>query len=172
MPANVMLVKWSGGWREVTSAALLETGPRKEMLLGLGAVQSAAEVDRVAFHQIELFGVPRENIAADVDPSTDANTPYVGFGVGDIVTVPNQKLEPVQERCISITVSEDEDGNVTYAPEFRDIILDAQEQFEQSIKSMSDGTVRGQSKVATPIASISNPGPDCCPPVPPPPIET
>lgn len=146
-----LLVRWDQGWREVARPS----GVRREALLGLGAVETEAEVDRLAGGQLDVFADPRTAITAEVAPSPGgADQPYIRYRPGDTITVPALDGTPLQERVLAITVSEDENGYLTFAPELGDIILPYQERFAQALKKMDAGTLQGDSKVATPIALV------------------
>lgn len=162
MASNALLVRWSGGWREVIDADSISERGRREALLGLGAVQSAGEVDSIAKEELRLFASERAAIAIDIDPTSDDDIPGAGFQVGDMVPVPDRFLTSSNQRCVSITLTENADGDPTYAAEFNDIILEAQERFEQTLEKMANGTLSGQSKVATAVSSITPSGPNCC----------
>lgn len=165
---NALLVRWAGGWHEVVDDASVTTHGRREALLGLGAVQSLGELERVAREQLRIYGEPRIEISADVEPVDDTDTPYLGYLVGDTIEVPGMSGALGRERVLALTVAEDQDGNITFAPELRNVLLSRNERIEQAIKKMSDGTLRGDSKVATPVSQISgNTTKDCCPPMPP-----
>lgn len=171
MPANALLCRWSGGWHEVSDPASIAAHGRAEALLELGAAQSIPEVETVARPQLAIYADPRLAIAVEIEPASATDTPYLGFGLGDRITA----IDPASgtgspERVMAMTVSEDDDGHPTYAIELRDIILDAQERTAQAIKKMINGTMRGDSKVATPVAELSSVGatPNCCPPAAPP----
>lgn len=167
MQANALLVRYTLGWLERTDPAAITADGRKEALLGIGAIQSAAEANRIADQQLAVYADVRTAIAADLEPVGPADTPYLAFGVGDTITVDDYDGTPVEERVISMTVTEDEDGNLTYAPELKDVILGGQERFAQNLKKMADGTMRGDSKVATPVTSVPVDGAACCAPQPP-----
>jgi hypothetical protein len=166
--ANRLLVLWNGGWREVSRTAA--AGARREALLGLGAATSEAQVDTIGASQLDRYADVRTAISIDVVPTGDSDRPYVACGVGDTVTVPGWDGDPVIERVLSITASEDELGVLTFALDCKDLLLQQQERFEEWLKKMANGTMRGDSKVATPVASVSGgagSASDCCPPVPP-----
>lgn len=166
---NGALVRWPGGWHEVTDASSISANGRSEGLLGLGVVQSIPELERVATGQLDVYANPRETIAVDLVPVTESDTPYLSFLVGDTVTVPDSAGDDTTERVLALTVSEDENGAVFFVPELKDIILEERERVEQSLKKMTNGTMRGDSKVATPVSAIRTLGTpaNCCPPQPP-----
>lgn len=130
---------------------------RKEAFLALGAVQARDEMTTVSTQQLAIFGDPRTEIAADLEHVDDTDTPYVAFGIGDRVTVPDiPGRGPSLERVTSITVAVDENGHVTYAPELRDPLLDERERFVETVTKMANGSLGGDSKVATPAAFVSS----------------
>jgi len=169
-----MLVRWVGGWSEVSRGPSITDFGRVEGLLGLGAVGSQPEMYRVAAGQLDVYQNPREEIDTGLEPVDDTDSPYLAFLVGDTVTLPGREFGTLTERCVEIAVNEDNStGRATLNPTFKDVVLNAQERFSQSIKKMTNGTLGGTSKVATPIDQIG--GGDrvvCCPPpVAPPPCS-
>lgn len=141
MLANVLLVRYFEGWIEREDATSVAANGRKEAVLSLGALQSPDEAYRVADEQLAIFADIREQITADIEPTSDANTPYVGgWAVADVVTVPDSAGDPTDEKVMAITVLEDDDGYLSYAPEFHDVILAAQERFSERIKKLATGT--------------------------------
>jgi hypothetical protein len=157
MPVNALLVRWNGGWREVLAPNSIATFGRREALLGLGALQSPQEVDRVAGQQLAIFGDNRMAIAADVNPIDQTDRPYRGWNVGDTVTVPAYAGGTISQRIRAITGAEDDNGEITYSPELGDLILEAQERELLAIKKMADGTLDGESPVATPVSLVTSP---------------
>jgi hypothetical protein len=166
MITTALLVRWTGGWHDVGSAAGIAAHGRKEAALGLGASQDLGEVNTVANQQLAYFADPRTEIAADLAPRDDTDTPFVAFATADRVMVPDLPGRPAsRERIQAITASMDDDGRVTYAVELRDVLLDERERFDESIKKMANGTLGGDSKVAQPVSTVGlNDKPDCCPP--------
>jgi len=152
---NSLLVRWSGGWAQVEDAGSVSAIGRREALLGLGAAQSLGEVERIARIQLGIYSDARTQVTAA--PVTD-----VYPALGDRVTVPDADGTPVAERVLARTFSEDDNGTVTFAAEILDVILSEAERTEQAIKKMSDGTLRGDSKVATPVAVIGATPGSCC----------
>lgn len=167
---NALLVRWSGGWIERTDATSIAAHTRREALLSLGAQQSRDEAARVADRQLDVFKDPRSQVTAGIEPADDTETPYIGFGPGDTVAVPGIDGTPTVERVRGINMVEDENGLITFVPELADKIAALEERHEEALKKMEDGTLRGQSVVATPVSpSQFNPASCCTPAVPPPP---
>jgi hypothetical protein len=169
MIVTSLLVRWTDGWHEVTSPAAAVHG-RKEAALGLGASQDLAEVETVAGQQLAIFADPRSEIATDLWPRDNTEVPFVAFGTADRLVVPDLPGHPPSREVVqAITVTQDEDGNVTYAAELRDVLLDERERFAETLTKMANGTLGGDSRVAQPVSSVSaTDTPDCCPPQPPP----
>lgn len=140
MLANVLLTRWVGGWAEFLDAGSITTNGRREATLSLGAVQSYEESQRIANEQLRIYANTRSQITADIEPASDADTPYLSYAVGDTITVPDEAGTPTAERVVAITVAEDEDGRITYAPELNDLILEAQERLTDRIRKLSTGT--------------------------------
>jgi hypothetical protein len=153
VPVNVLLCRWVGGWREVKNQASIDGYGRREAFLSLGALESPQEVDRVATEQLAIFANPRTAIAADLEPMGVADRPYRAWNVGDTITVPDYGGGTISQRVRTLTGSEDENGEITYSPELGDLILETQERHEQALKKMADGTLDGESPVATPVVA-------------------
>ena len=156
MPINVLLCRWADGWREVVNQASIDKFGRREAMLGLGGLQSPAEVDRVAGMQLAIFGDSRTAVAADLMWADTTDRPYRAFGVSDTITVPAYGGGMISQRVRAMTGAEDDNGEVTYSPELGDLILEEQERTLQAIKKMADGTLEGESPVAMPASAIKS----------------
>lgn len=156
MPINALLVRWNGGWREIRSDWSIGIYGRREALLGLGALNDPAEVDRCGLMQLAIYHDHRSEISADHDPNSPLDRPYRAYNVGDVITVPDYGgATTVSERVKAIAGAEDDNGEVTYSPTLGDIILEEQERMLQSIKKMADGTLEGDSAIATPVSYVA-----------------
>jgi hypothetical protein len=158
MPTNALLVRTTDGWREVTYPDSMTQFGRREALLDLGSIQEGVEVDRVAGLQLESFGIVRTKIAVDHDPLSVADRPYRSYNVADQIDVPPYPGETADlQRVRTITASEDENGEVTYAPEVGDVVLEEQQRINQAIAKMLAGTLDGESVVAQPTRTVRIP---------------
>lgn len=150
---NALLVRWDGGWSEVTRGDSIASFGRTEAVLGLGVITSYTEMTRVAAGQLDVYANPREQITTAVLPVAAGDDAYSSFAVGDTVTVPARLGGTTVERCMEISVSEDNaTGRAQLSPTFADVILATEEAFGQALKKMTNGTIAGTSKVATPIS--------------------
>jgi hypothetical protein len=171
MITTVLLVFWANGWAEIIDNEGVALHGRREATLGLGAVQSVDEVTRIASEQLRLYGRPRVEVSADIAPVGNDDRPYRGYLVGDVLNGIPGPTGPAAQRLTELTVSEDINGEVTYAPTMGDLILEAQEKFSEQLKKMANGTLEG-SPAATPLSDVTvNSAVDCCPPAPPSPGE-
>lgn len=166
MITTALLVRWFNGWHDVTSAAGVAAHGRKEAALGLGASQDLNEVNTVANQQLVYFADPRTEIACDLFPIGNADTPYVAFACADRLVVPDVPGRPASKETVqAITVTSDDDGRVTYAVELRDVLLDERERFAETLTKMANGTIGGTSRVGQPVSTVASINqPNCCPP--------
>jgi hypothetical protein len=154
---NALLVRWAKGWHEVFDQPAIDLNGRHEGTLSLGVEQSVAEVERVATGQLAVTA--REEIAVDLAPMGPGDTPYAAFGVADTVTVPGLAGGPTQERVTALTVAEDENGQLSWVPELKDVLLTHNERMEQAIQRMANGALGGTSAVASPMPNLVTPAP-------------
>lgn len=113
---NALLVRWSEGWLEVEDAASILAHDRHEDFLSVGDAQSAAEAERVAVAVLAVRAWPSEETVVGIEPDGDGDVPYLDFGVGDVITVPDSSGVPTLCRVVGITVTADEEGFPVYAP--------------------------------------------------------
>lgn len=147
MPVTLLLVRWIGGWEQIGWGG-------REACLGLGAEQSLAEVNRVAQAQLDTLRSPRTEVAAAPIPVGPDDTPWLGYRIGDYVTAPDWGETPAAQRVLSMSGALDDNGQLSFSVELQDRILGERERTEQTLKKMTNGTLRGASKVATPVGAI------------------
>jgi hypothetical protein len=117
--ANALLVRWSDGFIEVVDATSIAAIGRREAFLSAGNAPSVDEATRIAEAVLFQYATEQEEITAAVEPIDDDDQPYVAFAVGDAITVPDSSGTPVFRRVVGLTVTEDDDGDLTYAPELK-----------------------------------------------------
>lgn len=150
-PRTRLLVQWSGGWFEVVDEDADDIYSIRTARLDLGACQSEAEARAIAEAQLATYSTPRRSIEAGIEPVDDSDLPYFAWMVGDTVTVPDEDGASSTERVVALAVTEDPDGVPTFAPDLVSVLLDDVERLMQSSKKMANGTMRGDSRVATPV---------------------
>lgn len=136
MPTSVLLVRWTGGWHEYRHLASEAAFGRSEAFLSLGAAQSVEEARRLAKAElVNQFGKIREQITAEHRPEDLTQIPYVAYRPGDSkITSPNYAGTDDEYEVNSMTVTEDDDGVITFVPGLGDNILGVEE-FQQEIRT-------------------------------------
>lgn len=117
--ANALMVQWEGGYVVVEDTAAIAAmgGTRIEDLY-----QSDAASDAEATIQGENELVVRAqgafpSVVLVVEPTSEADCPYVAFETGDYVTVPAEGGGTEDVRCLSIRCQQDELGYAIWALE-------------------------------------------------------
>lgn len=128
MPVSTALIRWSGGWHEYTLASSFNTFGRREAFLSLGAVQSVSEARRLTRQELEgEFGKIREQSTVEHRPANIAEVPYTGYKPGDRLPTPTYSGSTANRRVLSIAVTEDDDGVITFVPALGDRIVGVEE---------------------------------------------
>jgi hypothetical protein len=149
MPVNALLVRWVGGWTEVARG-----GRRREACLGLGAEQTYDEARRIANVQLDNLADPRTEVAVDPKPRDETELPFLAFRPGDFISAADWDGAMAEQRVLSLGCAVDDNWMITYSIELHDRILGERERTEQAMKKMTNGTLRGSSKVATPTGMV------------------
>lgn len=149
MPTNALLGRWSGGWVEAVDAAAVAAQGRREAFVSVGAAQTAAEATAILVAQLADLAKVREGVTVETDP-VDAAYPYLTYLVGDTIDVADEALALQPTRVNAISMTEDDDGEVTWAPEAGDLLLGEAEAFNAALKKMANGTLSGRVAASTP----------------------
>lgn len=120
MPANAFLVRWVGGWLEVTNPPAITAHGRREAFLDLSAQQSEYEAQRLAQAQLGAVAGVRTETAIDVAPLGPADQPFVAYGTGDYIDVPNWDGTALATRVVAIAGAVDDDGQLSFSVDLSD----------------------------------------------------
>lgn len=120
MAANALLVRWVGGWLEVTDAADITANGRREAFLDLSAQQTEAETRRLAMAQLGAVAGIRTETSVDVAPVDTTDTPFVAYRTGDYVNVPNWDGVPLPTRVLSLGGAVDDNGQFSFSVDLSD----------------------------------------------------
>lgn len=153
--ASVLLVRYAGGYLRVVNAAAVATWGEKEAFLQLGAVSDRAEAERVAAAVLGLNTAPRVATTLGIEPTGAGDEPYADFAVGDSIDAPDDDGTSNIQRVVSLTVAEDADGDVTFATELKSTFLLTEEAFNRQLKTLLNGSMRGQSQASNPLPTGS-----------------
>lgn len=148
---NSLLVRWFGGYIELVNPTSSAARGRKEGLLQLGNISTLDEATRIGEGFLALNADPRVATNLGVEPAGGGDEPFVDFSVGDTITAPDEDGTASEQRVVSLTVSEDDNGEVTYATELKETLLVQEEQFNRQLKLLLAGTMKGAAKNASPI---------------------
>lgn len=121
---NTHLVRWRSGQVEIADSGSQGTYGRSEGGLSIGDVADMQIVDQMARSSLAITKDPVASVVArmaDVNPA-DGWSAYTDYLPGDTVNVRGNP-----ERCASITINEDRDGNLDVDPEF----ITARDVYEQ-----------------------------------------
>lgn len=150
---NALLIRYAGGYTEVTDTSSISTYGRFDDYLELGWVQSETEAQRIGTEHLATRSAPQYATTAGINPSGDSTTPYVGFDVGDSPQVIDSTGALAEMRCRSIALNELDTGLLQWSSEFNAIALELETRHENWLRRMDAGTLAGGSRVASPAAS-------------------
>lgn len=153
--ATHLLVRYAAGYTVIDDVAAVATWGRKEGFLQLGGVSDRDQAERVALAVLGFLGAPRVTTTIGIEPTGVADEPYVDFLVGDSITAPDEGGTTSEQRVVSLTVSEDENGELTFANELKAPFLLAEEAFNRQLKKLLGGSMRGQSQASNPLPTGS-----------------
>lgn len=124
MPTTVALVRWYGGWTEIENDSGVTNFGRREGFFSYGAQQSVEEVTRLARAELSgMFAKNREQMTAEHRPATLSETPYVGgYKPSDRVISDDFDGTPTLFPVLSLAVTEDVEGQLSFVPSVGDII--------------------------------------------------
>lgn len=147
----MLLVRYGGGYITVENAAAVAAWGHKEAFLQLGAVSDRDQAERVANAVLAFQGDPRISTTLGIEPTGIGDEPYVDFAVGDEITAPDESGGSSSQRVVSLTVAEDDNGDVSFANELKAAFLIPEEAFNRQLKKLLNGSIRGQSQSANPL---------------------
>lgn len=147
--ANELLVRWAGGYLTVTDAASVATHGRIRAPLRLEGIAYRDVAERIATERLPALAHPRVATVAGVVPVAADDQPYTAYRVGDYLTADDETGAGRLQRVRSITVEEDENGELEFAPELRDVVLERDDLVAATIKRAANGTVGGQVQSAS-----------------------
>lgn len=156
MIINAVLIRWRNGWLQRGATVMDDTSPtriyRGEAMLELGAALTETAAKRTADKIIEKYNRTREQITVGLEPRGESDRPYTSHRVGDKVILDGS---PVRVIGIAVKITADEAGNhvVSYAPQLGERLATEPERIATRDKKMSNGTLQGDTPVATPLSA-------------------
>lgn len=145
---NALLVRWSAGYTWVEDAGSIATWKRREAYLSVAAT-SEPEAVRIATAILVDRAAPLVGTQATLEP-TGSDEPYVDFEVGDWITAPDLSGTPASQRVVSLTVTEDDEGNPVFVPELGSVQQERERANQRWLKRMANGALAGTVESAMP----------------------
>lgn len=149
--ANALLTRWVGGYLEVVNATSVTAWGRREALLQLGSITTVEEATRVSQGLMVFTSDPRVATSMGILPRGDTDQPFTNYDLGDTIVAPDEGGADTAQRVVSITVAEDDNGEISFAQELKDTMLVQEEQFNRWLKLLLAGTLRGTARNAQPV---------------------
>lgn len=149
MPRNAILTRFKDGWVTRTNSGSISTYGRREGFLSVAAVEDEAGANAAGDGGLFVTANPRTSIVLGIEPLGDSDTPYLGYWPGDSVTAPNETGTPATYRCEGVTVTEDEDGQLTFVPELSQLYDTSVRRNQTWLERVGNGTLGGRSAVAS-----------------------
>lgn len=151
---TLLLVRYNGGFFEVEDAAAVAAWGRKEGFVQFGSVSDHDEAQRVAEAILGFQNAPRVATTLGIEPTGAGDDPYADYAVGDTIHAPDVGGD-TDQRVMSLTVSEDQNGDVSFANELKATFLVQEEAFDRQLKKLLNGSMRGQTLSANPLPTGS-----------------
>ena len=130
---NDFLLQYEGGWTSWRDRKSTRTYGDREAYISLGNIKQAKEAQnlmrRVAqgiSSAIQRAGTSDLRTIKEDTPdggliAVSGRRPFLDFGVGDVVQAPNSQGTMVPHRVLSLSLTEDDDGNLTFDPELEEV---------------------------------------------------
>jgi hypothetical protein len=156
MIVNSLLARYKGGFSTDTDATSIGTYGRREGYLSLTEISNTPNVGIATDRYLSRFGSPFSSITARLSPTSTAATPYIGqWHPGATITVPRPSTGAnTVAQVRAITMSEDDTGNVVFAPELLTLLETRAAQTDLYLRRLGEGTLNGRAAAATVAGDI------------------
>jgi hypothetical protein len=156
MIVNSLLARYKGGFSTDTDSTSVGTYGRREGYLSLTEVTNTPNVTIASARYLSRFGSPFSSITARLSPASTASTPYVGqWYPGATITVPRPSTGANSVAQVrAITMTEDDSGNVVFAPELLTLLETRAAQTDLYLRRLGEGTLNGRAAAATVAGDI------------------
>lgn len=143
--ANRLRISYKHGYTDVEDAASIAAVGVFPDFLDLGDVDTETTAKGIGTRQLALRKAPSYAHRLALLPAS--SLPYATFDNGDLVTHPDETGGSSTQRVRSITVTQDENGKVSYVLSTNDIRQEVQARQENWLKRDAMGTLAGGSRV-------------------------
>lgn len=151
----------TGEWANRTllredSAAITAYGYRSKHVK-LPQVRTEGQARKILDALLDLFGRERVQFTADIHPRIEEQIPWISYGVGDWVNVPNRDGDLESVRVRSITSAVDENGLVRHSIVAGDVIYEQEEQLQAWLARRAPGSLGGRTHQSMPQLDTRQP---------------
>ena len=156
MIVNSLLARYKGGFSTDTDSTSIGTYGRREGYLSLTEVTNSPNVGIATDRYLARFGSAFSSITARLSPTSTSATPYVGqWHPGATITVPRPSTGANSVAQVrAITMTEDDIGNVVFAPELFTLVETRAAQTDLYLRRLGEGTLNGRAAAATVAGDI------------------
>ena len=154
MPKNALLLRWKGGYATKTDGTSIGDYGRREAFLSAATVDSAASIESTGAAALSLFSQPRVSTTAAWEPQSDAEAPYLAVNPGDYLTVPNSSGVGITARVEALTVTEDDNGYLSYTGEFQNLVETERRRQATWLSRVGTGALGGRSAAASLLEQV------------------
>lgn len=145
---NTSLIVWGDGYLEGQITESEGTYGRLESFLSIPSVTSGPSALWTAAATLQPISEPEDSVTVGIEPTDSGDVPYTDIGIGDTATLTTPSWS-IDMRLSAITVTEDEDGNILWAPEFGTSRELLEQRWERWLRRTANGTLDGRSRNAT-----------------------
>lgn len=149
---NAILTRYEGGYRSDTDATSISANGRRESFLSLSSTANSASTAASISAYLSLLDSGLPVVRTQLLPRTPQTTPYAGgWAVGCSITVPRPSNSNTGEAMYvrSMTVTEDNEGNLDFTPELQNFEATRLQRADQQLDQLNAGTLNGRSAAAT-----------------------
>lgn len=156
MIVNSLLSRYKGGFTTDTDSTSVGTYGRREGYLALTEITAVPNVGIASNRYLTRYSSAFSTLTAQLSPTTVRSTPYVGqWGPGASVGIPQPSTgSTVTAQVRSLTMTEDEFGNVSFSPELLTLMESRAAQTDLYLRRLGEGTLNGRAAAATVAGDI------------------
>jgi hypothetical protein len=141
---NAILVRYKGGFVEVTNTSSISTWDRQEGFVSLGDVKESTDASSYGTNLLTYIAQPEYPITAELAPASTTDQPYNGFALADVVSAPDEDGVAADYRVVGLTVDENVDGMLRWVPELRTLSDELEERYNRWLSRATQGLARGK----------------------------
>jgi len=115
---NSGLMRHGTGWLLVEDAPSIAAHGRRATGISTGGTDSKTQAQQTADQFFSEQATPQITLPFTITSASPGPKPYLDFGLGDVLRVPDLTGTLIKGRCMSISVSEPQEGLVQYEVDF------------------------------------------------------